>query len=138
MLGSNIFLAFLLGNFATSEGTICPAGTYHVPALDACFFYSTKVMDWNNAEEVGGFRGCYYMRTSVISYNNQCMYSYSVSIFIPSVQFCVDHGGFLLELTSDKQEAVLDYFLQEEICLWIGLSDIAQEGMDLVHLENDK
>ena len=57
MLGSNIFLAFLLGNFATSEGTICPAGTYHVPALDACFFYSTKVMDWNNAEEVE-FRGC--------------------------------------------------------------------------------
>ena len=48
----------------------------------------------------------------------------------PIVQFCVDHGGFLLELTSDKQEAVLDYFLQEEICLWIGLSDIAQEGMD--------
>ena len=128
MLGSNIFLAFLLGNFATSEGTICPAGTYHVPALDACFFYSTKVMDWNNAEEVG-FRGSYYIY-DVISYNNKCMYIYSVSIFIPSVQFCVDHGGFLLELTSDKQEAVLDYFLQEEICLWIGLSDIAQEGMD--------
>ena len=58
------------------------------------------------------------------------MYTYSVSIFIPYVQFCVDHGGFLLELTSDKQEAVLDFFLQEEICLWIGLSDIAQEGMD--------
>ena len=64
-MGLNIFLAFLLGNFATSEGTICPAGTYHVPALDACFFYSTKVMDWNNAEEVGGFIDCYYMTSSV-------------------------------------------------------------------------
>ena len=66
------------------------------------------------------------------------MYIYSVSIFICSVQFCVDHGGFLLELTSDKQEAVLDFFLQEEICLWIGLSDIAQEGMHLVHLESNR
>ena len=137
MSGSNIFLAFLLGNFATSEGTICPAGTYHVPALDACFFYSTKVMDWNNAEEVGGFRGCYYMTSSVM-HHNQCMYTDSVSIFIPYVQFCVDHGGFLLELTSDKQEAVLDFFLQEEICLWIGLSDIAQEGMHLMHLESNR
>ena len=66
------------------------------------------------------------------------MYTYSVSIFIPYVQFCVDHGGFLLELTSDKQEAVMDFFLQEEICLWIGLSDIAQEGMHLVHLESNR
>ena len=71
------------------------------------------------------------MTTSVISHNNKCMYNIHLfCIHIPSAQFCVDHGGFLLELTSDKQEAVLDFFLQEEICLWIGLSDIAQEGMD--------
>ena len=45
-----------------------------------------------------------------------------------SIQFCVQHDGFLLELTSAKQEAVLDFYLPEEICWWIGLSDVAQEG----------
>ena len=52
-----------------------------------------------------------------------------VDILCLYVQFCVDHDGFLLELTNDKQEAVLDYYLPEEICYWIGLSDIAQEGI---------
>ena len=50
-----------------------------------------------------------------------------------SIQFCVQHDGFLLELTSDKQEAVLDFYLPEEICWWIGLSDVAQEGKNLNH-----
>ena len=46
------------------------------------------------------------------------------------MQFCVQHDGFLVELTNEKQEAILDFYMPEEICYWIGLSDIAVEGAE--------
>ena len=51
MLGPMIFCMFLL-NFGGSEGLMCPAGTFALPILDACYFVSAQTMDWNNAETV--------------------------------------------------------------------------------------
>ena len=137
MLGSNIFLAFLLGNFATSEGTICPAGTYHVPALDACFFYSTKVMDWNNAEEVGGFIGCYYMTSSVITTDACTLILYPYSFPMCSFVLTMAASSWSLQVTN-KRPSWISFYKKKSASGLVCPTLLKKVWMDLVHLENDK
>ena len=53
---------FLL-NFGGSEGLMCPAGTFALPILDACYFVSAQTMDWNNAETVSMISTMYTVQT---------------------------------------------------------------------------
>ena len=47
-----MILCILLLHCGAAEGLMCPAGTIALPSLDACYFFSTQTMDWNNAETV--------------------------------------------------------------------------------------
>ena len=44
-------------------------------------------------------------------------------------QFCWDQGGYLVEITSAEEEALLDSLYGFGHIYWIGLSDLDVEGM---------
>ena len=53
----------LLLHCGAAEGLMCPAGTIALPSLDACYFFSTQTMDWNNAETVSMISTMYTVQT---------------------------------------------------------------------------
>ena len=44
-------------------------------------------------------------------------------------QFCWEAGGYLAELLSSEEEARLNAILAKDIDYWIGLTDLAHEGV---------
>ena len=50
------------------------------------------------------------------------------SLFHP-IQFCWSHGGYLAEINSQEEDEMLDEVLLHEVEYWIGLNDLASEGM---------
>ena len=49
-------------------------------------------------------------------------------------QFCWDQGGYLVEITSAEEEALLDSLYGFGHIYWIGLSDLDVEGMNEDHV----
>merc|ERR1712062_903682 len=43
-------------------------------------------------------------------------------------EYCWDQGGYLAEITSADEEALVDTFLNDGITYWLGLTDLAHEG----------
>merc|ERR1711874_662204 len=43
-------------------------------------------------------------------------------------EYCWDQGGYLAEITSAEEEALIDTFLMDGNSYWLGLSDPAHEG----------
>ena len=95
----------------------CPTGgdTTWVELGDSCYSISREPMDWGTAQEVG--------------LNFRFMFN-----FENDFQFCWEQGGYLAEIMSAQEEILLDTFLVEGITYWLGLSDFAHEGNNLITL----
>ena len=52
MFGPLMLCLLLLHNVCSTQGLMCPAGTFALPALDSYFFVSTKTMNWDEAVSV--------------------------------------------------------------------------------------
>ena len=52
MFGPLMLCLLLLHIVRGTQGLMCPAGTFALPALDSCFFVSTKTMNWDEAVSV--------------------------------------------------------------------------------------
>ena len=44
------------------------------------------------------------------------------------LQYCWDQGGYLAEITSAEEEALIDTFLIDGTSFWLGLTDLGHEG----------
>ena len=77
----------------------------------ACYLLSPDMMGWHAAQQVP---------TSNIS-----LYT----ILIMCIQFCSTNGGHLVEILSQEHEDILDQSVFSGLTYWIGLNDIATEGI---------
>ena len=53
-------------------------------------------------------------------------------VHITYLQFCWDHGGYLIELKEEYEEEEIDIYLEQGLCYWIGLTDKALEGTFII------
>ncbi|XP_058628249.1 CD209 antigen-like protein E [Onychostoma macrolepis] len=58
--------------------------------------------------------------------NGKFFYSYELKSWSDSRHYCRDHGGDLVIINSEEKQRLISSFIKERV--WIGLSDIQQEG----------